>query len=55
MACTSIMKNLKKTIEEFVKENIMQSRQESLLHLDFFISSILRQGIPYVVTGLFKL
>ena len=29
----------------------MQSRQESLLHLDIFISSIPRQGIPYVVTG----
>jgi hypothetical protein len=27
----------------------MQSRKESLLHLDFFIPSIPRQGIPYVV------
>ena len=33
---------------------IMESRQESLLHLDFIISSIPRQGIPYIVTGLFK-
>lgn len=29
----------------------MKRQQESLLHLDFFISSIARQGIPYVVTG----
>ena len=29
----------------------MQSQQESLLHLDIFISSIPRQGIPYIVIG----
>ena len=29
----------------------MQSRQESLLHLDIFISSIPRKEIPYVVIG----
>ena len=29
----------------------MQSRQESLLHLDIFISSIPKQGIIYLVIG----